>query len=135
MANDDSRKTADWVRRASDAGPKMAALLAAGQVADPTVPMVMLNSDGVTLVYGRDERALEAAALLKDQLDVTVMIAATSEFSGPGVGEFPIVKGSIRKTKGHLGAFTITVDDFATAVPSSQGTLTFGPAKHGAVSH
>jgi ferredoxin len=135
MANDDSRETADWVRQASDAGPKIAALLAAGQVADPTGPMVTLNSEGVTLVYGRDEQALEAAALLKDQLDVTVMIAATSNFSGPGVDEFPIVKGSIRTVKGHLGAFTITVDDFATAVPSSRGTLTFGPAKNGAVSH
>ena len=82
MANDDSRETADWARQASDAGPKMAALLAAGQVADPTGPMVTLNSEGVTLVYGRDEQALEAAALLKDQLDVTVMIAATSNFSG-----------------------------------------------------
>jgi ferredoxin len=135
MANDDSRETADWVRQANNAGPKIAALLAVGQVADPTGPMVTLNSEGVTLIYGRDERALEAAALLKDQLDVTVMIAATSNFSGPSVNEFPIVKGSIRTVKGHLGAFTITVDDFATAVPSSRGTLTFGPAKSGVVSH
>jgi ferredoxin len=135
MANEDSRETTDRLRRASDRGPKIAALLAVEQDVDPTVPMVTLNSEGVTLIYGRDERALEAAALLKDQLDVTVMIATTSEFSGPGVGEFPIVKGSIRTAKGHLGAFTITVDEFATAVPSSRGTLTFGPAKHGAVSH
>jgi ferredoxin len=135
MANDDSRETADWVRPASDAGPKIAALIAIGQVADPAVPMVTLNSDGVTLIYGCDERTLEAAALLKDQLDVTVMIAATSNFLGPSVDEFPIVKGSIRAVKGHLGAFTITVDDFATAVLSSPGTLSFGPAKHGVVSH
>src|ERR1700728_1910705 len=135
MANDDSRETADRARQANDAGPQIAALLAVGRGAAPTVPMVTLNSEGVTLIYGRDERALEAAALLEDQLDVTVMIAATSDFSGPGVGEFPIVKGSIRTAKGHLGAFTITVDDFATAAPSSRGILTFGLAKDGAVSH
>jgi ferredoxin len=135
MVNDDSRETADRVRQTSDAGPKIAALLAVGQGADPTVPMVTLNSEGVTLIYGRDERALEAAALLKDYLDVTVMIAATSNFSSPAVDEFPIVKGTIRTAKGHLGAFTITVDDFATAVPSSRGALTFGPEKNGAVSH
>jgi ferredoxin len=135
MANDDSREVADQVRQASDARPKMAALLAVGQIAEPTVPMVTLNSEGVTLIYGRDERAFEAAALLNDHLDVTVMIAATSNVSGPGVDDFPIVKGSIRTVKGHLGAFTITVDDFATAVPSPRSSLTFGPAKNGAVSH
>src|ERR1700722_3487776 len=135
MTNHESHETADRVRQASDAGPKIAALLAVGQVADPTVPMVTLNSEGVTLIYGRDERALEAAALLKDHLDVTVMILAASNFSGPRVDEFQIVKGSIRTARGHLGAFTITVDDFATAMPSPRGTLTFGPAKNGAISH
>jgi ferredoxin len=135
MANDDSRETADWVRQANDAGPKIAALLAVGQVVDPAVSMVTLSSEGVTLVYGGAERALEAAALLKDHLDVTVMIPAASNFSGPGVDEVQIVKGSIQTVKGHLGAFTITVDDFATAEPSSRAALTFGPAKNGVISH
>jgi ferredoxin len=135
MADDDSRETAGWVRGMSDARPKMAALIAAEQLENPTVPMVTLNSEGVTLVYGRDQRTLEAAALLKDHLDVTVMIASTSNFVVPDVNEFPIVKGSIRTVKGHLGAFTINVEDFAASMPSSQGALIFGPAKNGAVSH
>jgi ferredoxin len=135
MADDDSRETAGWVRGMSDARPKMAALIAAEQLENPTVPMVTLNSEGVTLVYGRDQRTLEAAALLKDHLDVTVMIASTSNFVVPDVNEFPIVKGSIRTVKGHLGAFTINVEDFAASIPSSQGALIFGPAKNGAVSH
>ena len=135
MANDDSREMADRAEQSKDAGPKVAALLAVGKMSDTAVPMVTLNSEGVTLIYGRDERALEAAALLKDHLDVTVMIAATSNFSGPGVDELPIVKGFIRTVKGHLGAFSVIADGFATAVPSSPGTLTFGPAKNGAVAH
>ena len=120
---------ADRAEQSKDAGPKVAALLAVGKMSDTAVPMVTLNSEGVTLIYGRDERAIEAAALLKDHLDVTVMITATSNFSGSGVYEFPIVKGLIRTLKGHLGAFTVTADGFATAEPSSPGTLTFGPAK------
>ena len=133
MANDDSREMAD--RAEQSTGAKVAALLAVGKMSDTAVPMVTLNSEGVTLIYGRDERAIEAAALLKDHLDVTVMITATSNFSGSGVYEFPIVKGLIRTLKGHLGAFTVTADGFATAEPSSPGTLTFGPAKNGAVAH
>ena len=133
MANDDSREMAD--RAEQSTGAKVAALLAVGKMSDTAVPMVTLNSEGVTLIYGRDERAIEAAALLKDHLDVTVMITATSNFSGSGVYEFPIVRGFIRTLKGHLGAFTVTADGFATAEPSSPGTLTFGPAKNGAVAH
>src|SRR6202030_1579596 len=36
--------------------------------------------------------------------------------------------------KGHLGAFEIIVDDYASPRPSSRGALTFGPARNGAVS-
>jgi ferredoxin len=134
MAGDNSRETANRRRQANDAGARIAALVDVDRMSDPEMPMVTLNSEGVTLIFGRDERALEAAALLNDHLDVTVMIVATSNFSGSGVYEFPIVRGSIRTVKGHLGAFTVTVDDFATTVPSPPGTLTFGPKKNGAVS-
>ena len=60
------------------AGPKMAALLAAAAEPLPDTPFVTLKSDGVLLIYGRDEQALEAGNLLKSHLDVTVLITATS---------------------------------------------------------
>jgi ferredoxin len=44
------------------------------------------------------------------------------------------VKGTIRSAKGHLGAFELTVDDYAAPNPSSRGTLTFGPARNDAKS-
>ena len=47
---------------------------------------------------------------------------------------FPVVKGTVRSAKGHLGAFEIVVDDFATAAPSSRDALAFGPGRDGAVS-
>ena len=52
----------------------MAALIAAAAEPMPDFPLVSLSSEGVTLIYGRDERAIEAAQLLNDHLDVTVLI-------------------------------------------------------------
>ena len=65
------RETAGWSKDAKAAAPKIAALIAASAEPAPEVPYVNLNSEGVTLIYGKDERALEAANLLKDHLDVT----------------------------------------------------------------
>jgi hypothetical protein len=68
------RETAGWSKDAADAGPKMAALIAASAEPVPETPFVPLTSDGVTLLYGGDERTIEAANLLKDHLDITVLI-------------------------------------------------------------
>ena len=112
----------------------MAALLAMAAEPAPEIPFVTLNSDGVILIYGRDERAIEAADLLKDHLDVTVLIRPPAAVAPPRVTEFPIVKGTIRAAKGHLGAFELTVDEFAQPAPSSRGALSFGASRNGAVS-
>jgi ferredoxin len=113
----------------------MAALLAAAAEPAPPVPLVNLSSDGVTLIYGRDERAIEAARLLQDHLDVTVLIHQPTDLTPARVTDFPVVKGTIRSAKGHLGAFELVVDDYAMPLPSSRGALTFGPSRNGAVSH
>ena len=128
------RETAGWSDQAGKAGPKMAALIAAAAEPVPDVPLVSLSSEGVTLIYGRDERAIEAAKLLADHLDVTVLISRPKDMAPPRVTEFPVVKGTIRSAKGHLGAFELTVDDYAAPDPSSRGALTFGAARNGAVS-
>ena len=112
----------------------MAALIAAAAEPAPDYPFVSLNSEGVTLLYGKDERAIEAANLLKDHLDVTVLIKPGADVAPAWVTEFPVVKGSIRQAKGYLGAFELTVDDYAAPNPSSRGELTFGPARNGATS-
>ena len=128
------RETAGWSRDAADAGPKMAALLAAAAEPMPPVPIVSLESEGVILIYGRDERAVEAGNLLKDHLDVTVLIKPPAAIAPPRSTEFPVAKGTIRAAKGHLGAFEITVDDFAQPAPSSRSKLVFGPSRNGAQS-
>ena len=128
------RETAGWSSDADKAGPKMAALLAAGAEPLPGAPFVSLASEGVTLIYGRDERAIEAANLLKDHLDITVLVTRPDALAPPRVTDFPVVKGTIRSAKGHLGAFELVVDDYAAPLPSSRGALKFGPARAGALS-
>ena len=128
------RETGGWAKDAAEAGPKMAALIAATASPAPDVSFVSMSSDGVTLLYGKDERVVEAAELLKEHLDVTVLIKAGSELTPRRVTEFPVVRGVIRAAKGYLGAFELTVDDYAAPAPSSRGAFAFGAAKNGAVS-
>jgi ferredoxin len=128
------RETAGWSGEAAQAGPKMAALLAVAAESSPDVSYVNLTSDGVVLIYGCDERVLEAAELLKDHLDITVLIKPPAAVVPPRVADFPVVQGNIRSAQGHLGAFTVVVDDYAMSVPSSRGVLTFAGAKNDAQS-
>jgi ferredoxin len=128
------RETAGWSSEGASAGPKMAALLAAASEPIPETPWVKLESAGVVLIYGRDEKAIEAGNLLRTHLDITVLLKPPVEVAPPRVNEFPVAQGTVRTAKGYLGAFEITVDDFAEAVPSSRGNLLFGPARDGGVS-
>src|SRR5215469_15206986 len=128
------RESAGWSADAAQAGPKMAALASAASEPMPAISFVQLESAGVLLVYGRDERAIEAATLLKEHLDVTVLLTRPGEIIPPRTTDFPIAKGTIRIAKGHLGAFELVVDDYAMPLPSSRGVLVFAPSRDNATS-
>ena len=124
------RETAGWSNEAAQAGPKMAALLAAAAEPTPPVPLISLESRGVILICGRDETAVEAGNLLKDHLDVTVLIEPPAAIAPPRGADFPVAKGRVRNARGHVGAFEVTVDDFAQAAPSSRRALVFEPSRN-----
>jgi ferredoxin len=128
------RETAGWSTEGTKAGPKMAALLAAATEAAPSFPFVTLSSEGVILIYGRDEVAIEAGQLLADHLDVTVMITRPAQITPPATTSFPIVRGTIRNAKGHLGAFELAVDGYAAPRPSSRDALVFEAPRNGLTS-
>jgi ferredoxin len=128
------RETAGWSKDAKAAGPKMAALLAAAAVPLPEIPLVPLTSDGVILIYGRDERTIEAAKILKERLDVTVMLTKPGEIAPLRTNEYPVAKGTIVSAQGYLGAFELTIDDYALPAPSSRAKLEFGVTRDGAKS-
>ena len=128
------RETAGWSREGDKAGPKMAALIAVAQEPLPNVPLVTLQSEGVILVYGSDERAIEAGALLQEHLNVTVLLKPPASIIPSRAREFPVAKGRVQSAKGHFGAFALTIDDFAEPAPSSRTMLNFGPSRDGALS-
>lgn len=131
------REAAGWSDEAHQAQPKIAALIAAA-MHDANAPVrglvadVTLQSQGVTVVYGRDDRAVEAAWLLKDRLDLTVIITGSADLEPPRTAEFPVVRGTLTRVTGHLGAFDLQVDGFAEPLPHSRSRLLFGPARSGA---
>jgi ferredoxin len=128
------REAAGWSDQGQAAGPKMAALIAAAAEPMDDTPLVTLESRGVTLVYGRDQTALEAAQRLADRLDITVVLTHPEEAQPPRVTTFPVLSGRVRGAKGHLGGFEVVVDGCAQPLPSSRDRLVFGPARDGAVS-
>ena len=130
------RETGGWSEHSADAGPKAAALMAMAAEASAAAPSVVtLSSGGVVLIYGRDETAIEAGRRLADKLDVTVLLSRPTDAVPPRVWDFPIMQGTIRNAKGHLGAFELIVDDFAAPSPSSRAALRFGASRNGAISH
>ncbi|MCC2688256.1 MAG: 4Fe-4S ferredoxin, iron-sulfur binding protein, partial [Rhizobiaceae bacterium] len=129
------REMAGWSDASAAAGPKAAALIAmAAETAAPPA-VVTLQSRGVVLIYGCDEKAIEAGRRLADRLDVTVLLSRPRDVMPHRIWDFPVMQGTIRNASGHLGAFELVVDDFAAPVPSSRDRLRFGAPRNGAVSN
>ncbi len=128
----DIRDRAGWSRERAQAAPKMAALLAEAALEVTPAAMVPLRSEGVTVVYGRGQQALDAAARLADRLDVVCLLADADDALPPRRTRFPVFAGRVRHAAGHLGAFALGVDGFAAASPSARGGLAFGPGRDGA---
>ena len=128
------RETGGWSKDAAAAGPKAAALIAAAGEDMPPISLVTLESSGVALIYGRDEIAIEAAQRLADRLDITVLLTKPGDVPPRRTNEFPVLKGTIRNARGHLGQFELAIDDYALPSPSSRAKLVFGPSRNGATS-
>src|SRR6266446_10810837 len=128
------RERAGWSEAGADALPKMAALLAEAALDIPPAPSVTLKSEGVCLVYGKDESALVAAQQLASRLDVTLLLTKPRDVVPPRRMDVPVFRGTITAARGHLGAFALTVDDYAPTVPSSRGALAFETPRNGAAS-
>ncbi len=128
------RERAGWSEEASGTTPKIAALLAEAALDVPATPSVSMTSEGLCLVYGRDEAAIDAARQLAGRLDVTVVLKEPGEIVPPRVMDVPVFRGRIAAVGGHLGAFEVIVDDYAPAVVSSRGFLAFEAARDGAAS-
>src|SRR5262245_35912071 len=126
------RERAGWCADKPAALPKMAALLAEAALTPRPTGVTTLKSDGVCLVYGRGQAALDVAAELSERLSVTVLLSDPEAALPPGIVSVPIYKGRIRTATGHLGRFEIEVDGYAPMLPSSKGALEFVMPRNGA---
>lgn len=101
------RETGGWSRDAAQAAPKLAALIAAAQLPSPEpVATVTYRSAGRCLVIGGADAATRAAAMLRDRLDVTLLI------DRPGgalaqVHDLPVHHGRLQRIAGWLGTFEV----------------------------
>ncbi len=102
------RETGGWSKDAKGATPKLAALIAAAQLppADP-VATVTYRSGGRCLVIGGAAAAEHAAAMLGDELEVSLLVEAGDGAGGAlGQGHDRAVhSGRLTDLRGWLGAF------------------------------
>ena len=107
------RETGGWSKDASQASPKIAALLALAHLPDPEpVPTVTFKSAGRLLIIGALDAAERMAGLVDDALDVTIFAqgAGTKSLSEGGAQErrYPVLGGRIDTLTGWLGAFELS---------------------------
>jgi ferredoxin len=128
------RETAGWSSEGGKAGAKTAALIAAAAVPMPAVKAVTLKSEGVALILGRDQTAVDAATKLSSRLDVTVILTSFDGVMPPRASEFPIRKGRARNASGWLGAFEVVIDGFGEPAVSSRGGMKVASTRDGLTS-
>ena len=110
------RETGGWSKDAAaqpaSVMPKMAALIALAQLPDAEpVPTVSYASAGRVLVIGGAGRALRAAQMLADKLDVSLLLNeadATGAAALPQQRELAVHAGTVAGISGWLGAFEVS---------------------------
>ncbi len=112
------RETAGWSNEATQATPKIAALLALAALPEPEpVPSISYRSGGQLLIVGPATVAVQWAERLKDQLEVNVLVTDGNggglhrydpEAELPEVRSYPVWSGALRSASGHLGAFEVS---------------------------
>ena len=125
------RERAGWSDEGDQALPKIAALIAEASLDIPATPSITMASGGQCLVYGNGQQALDAARQLATRLAVTLMFQDDADVFPPERIDMPVFKGKVAAADGHLGAFKLTVDDFAAMSVSSREALAFGQANDG----
>lgn len=128
------REKAGWSKDRTHMAARIAALIAEASVEVRPANLKTIRSEGVCLVYGSGQRALETAQTLSGRLAVTLLLADPGDIVPPDVADVPIMAGRIRAAKGSLGKFEITVDDYAPMMASSRDDAQFLMARDGAQS-
>lgn len=129
------RETAGWSEDARKAAPKMAALALLATRSNRPARLKSIQSDGLCLVTGSGQEAVDTATLLNRTLSVTLLLDDAAGILLPPSLDFPVFRGTVRAASGTLGNFEVTVDGYAAMLPSSRGELQFAMPRDGAKSN
>jgi len=119
------RENAGWSEDGGKALPKMAALIAEASHHPQMAPSLSLVSNGVCVVIGAGQQALEAAQQLAGRLSPIAVLSSPADAIPPRQASFPVFKGKVSKASGVLGRFVVVVDGYAPARPSSRSEFAF----------
>lgn len=126
----DLRDRAGWTADRAPTTPKMAALLAEAALPAPPQKAMDVSSEGLCLILGPADIALEAAAQLAPYLGVTVLLEHPPE-DLPETTDFDVITGHLRRASGALGGLEITIDALRQRQPGGRGALGFEAPRDG----
>ncbi|WP_238368415.1 4Fe-4S binding protein [Mesobacterium pallidum] len=128
----DLRDRAGWSADPASKLPKMSALVAEAALPHRPDRTLDVMSEGLCLVLGRAEVALEAAAQLAPHLGVTVLLEDGSEL--PDARDFDVITGKLRRATGAFGNFSVVIDALRMVEPGGRGPLTLTEPRDGGIS-
>lgn len=129
----DLRDRAGWSDDPASKLPKMSALASEALLNAPLEKSLDVTSEGLCLILGTGEAAVQAAHQLKDHLAVTLLTDPSQPL--PDTRAFDVIGGTLRKAHGALGHFEVTIDALRQVVPGGRGELTYTAPQDGAISH
>ncbi|UYV36835.1 4Fe-4S binding protein [Rhodobacteraceae bacterium D3-12] len=129
----DLRDRAGWSADTASKLPKMSALVAEATLPAPVTKTRDVISEGLCLILGPAETALDAASQLSSFLSVTVLLDS-AEFQPdtlPDTPAFDVVIGTLRNASGAFGGFNVTIDNLQQIEPGGRGAHALTPPQNG----
>lgn len=124
----DLRDRAGWTADPRPTTAKMAALLADALTPVEAPDRLTLTSHGQIMVLGEDDAALAAAARLgRERPVICLLTAVTADMTPPFARPFAVLAGRLAAATGHLGDFSLTVENPAGLAASARDRLRFDP--------
>ncbi|KIC45563.1 4Fe-4S binding protein [Tateyamaria sp. ANG-S1] len=128
----DLRDRAGWSGDDVPKLPKMSALIADAMLPGEPEKTLDVVSEGLCLILGPAEVALDAAAQLKDHLGVTVLLNDANDV--PDTRDFDVVVGKLRRASGAFANFEVVIDALQQIEPGGRGAFTLTDPQNGAKS-
>ncbi|WP_147113807.1 4Fe-4S binding protein [Tateyamaria sp. syn59] len=128
----DLRDRAGWSDDDVPKLPKMSALVADAMLPGEPEKTLDVVSEGLCLILGPADVALDAAEQLKDHLGVTVLLSDASDV--PDTRDFDVVVGKLRRASGAFANFEVVIDALQQIEPGGRGAFTLTDPQDGAKS-